>query len=213
MQNVATPLTAEPDTSDNRRRLHPDERRELLVRCAARHFSDRRYSQVSTVAIAKEAGIARGLLNHYFKDKRGLYLEVVRRSVLLPLLENLPPRIEGTPREQVDAAVEWFLNAAQAQAGSYFSIAGAESVTQDEDVAEIIREADDLAARRVLELVGVDDNDDVARAQVRCYGGMAKATVYEWVARESLTREQAHNLLREVLLFMKGSVLPGHHPS
>lgn len=44
-------------------------------------------------------------------------------------------------------------------------------------MSRILDEADDLAARRVLQLVGIDADNDLARAQVRCYGGLAKATV------------------------------------
>jgi AcrR family transcriptional regulator len=207
MTNAAPAQTTRPA---GRRRLPPDERRELIVASASRLFERKPYSQVSTVEIAREAGIARGLLNHYFKDKRGLYLEVVRRAVLLPLLETLPSPDGGTSREQVDAAVAWFLDSVDAQAASYFTVLGSEGVAHDPEVAAIIEEADDLAARRVLQLVGLDEDDDLARAMVRCYGGLAKATLREWIRGQTLSREQAHTLLSEVLVFMTENVLaPG----
>lgn len=185
-----------------RRRLAPDERREQIVTTAARLFGERPYAQVSTVEIARGAGIARGLLNHYFGDKRGLYLEVVRRAVLLPELEHLPDRLPGSRREQVDVAVTWFLDSVEPQAASYLTVLGSEGVGDDEEVAAIIREADDLAARSVLRLMGLDHTDELAVARVRCYGGLAKATVHEWARRGTMTREQAHALLRDVLLFL-----------
>ena len=88
-----------------RRRLPPDERRELILQSAARLFTVLPYSQVSTTDIAREAGITRGLLNHYFTDKRGLYLEVVRRAVLLPTFEQTPESV-AIPEFLVDAVVE-----------------------------------------------------------------------------------------------------------
>lgn len=199
--------TSRSEATALRRRLPPDERRELILESAARLFGQRPYSQVSTVEIARDAGIARGLLNHYFTDKRGLYLEVVRRSVLLPALEDLPAPIKGTRRDQVAAAVTWFLDSVEPHAPSYLTVVGSEGVADDAEVAAILEEADDLAARRVLQLVGLDEDDDRARAMVRCYGGMAKATVVEWSRRRTITREQAHGLLRDVLLFMTDSVL------
>lgn len=189
------------------RRLPPDERREQIVAAAARLFQRQPYAQVSTVEIAQEAGIARGLLNHYFQNKRGLYLEVVRRSVLLPDLEVPPSAVSGSVKERVEVAVAWFLDSAEPQAASYATVAGSEGVARDAEVAAILDEADDLAARRVLEVVGLDPDDDVARAQVRCYGGMAKATVQEWSRRGSLSRDQAHALLRDTLLFLVDDVL------
>lgn len=205
MTSAAAPA---PDARDGRRRLPPDERRELIVASAAKLFEARPYAQVSTVEIAREAGIARGLLNHYFGDKRGLFLEVVRRAVLLPELEELPtPPASGRPDGRVDAAVAWFLDSAQKHATSYFTVIGSEGVADDPEVAAILAEADDLAARRVLQLLGLPEDDDLARALVRCYGGLAKATLQEWGRRGTLTREQAHGLLRDVLLFMTDGVL------
>ena len=196
------------------RRLPPDERREQIVACAVRLFGQRPYAQVSTAEIAREAGVARGLLNHYFGDKRGLYLEVVRRSVLLPHYADAPRVVperplEGTAlEERVDQVVGWFLGSVGPTAASYFTVSGSEGVAEDEEVARILEDADDLAARRVLELVGRDADDDGARAAIRAYGGLAKATVREWVRAEALTRGQAHRLLRDALLGLLRGTLP-----
>jgi AcrR family transcriptional regulator len=66
------------------RRLEPDARREQILVCAIRLFGDRPYPAVSTTDIAREAGVARGLINHYFGTKRDLYLEGGRRMVTIP---------------------------------------------------------------------------------------------------------------------------------
>jgi AcrR family transcriptional regulator len=188
-----------------RLRLSPDERREQIIEGAAKLFSARPYSQVTTTDIAQAAGVARGLLNHYFSDKRGLYLEVVRRAVLLPTLEEPPPTPTGTPAEKVDAAVAWFLDGIASQADAYLAVVETEGSA--DDIAPILQHAEDVAAQRVLQLLGLDDSDDRSLAIVRAYGGLAKATVYEWLRRETLTRAQAHELLRDVLLFMTAKVL------
>lgn len=188
-----------------RRRLPPDERRELIVQSAARLFATLPYPQVSTTDLARAAGITRGLLNHYFTDKRGLYLEVVRRAVLLPTLEQLPETVPGTLHERVDAAVAWFLDSVEPRAEMYLSVV--ETQGNADDIGPILRHAEDVAAGRVLTLIGLDDSDETVTAMVRAYGGLAKATVHEWLRREALSREQAHTLLREVLLFLASKVL------
>ena len=78
------------ETAVRRRRLSPDQRREQILVAAERLFAERPYVDVSTTELAAAAGVARGLLNHYFGDKRALYLEVVRRAALLPTLEDVP---------------------------------------------------------------------------------------------------------------------------
>ena len=61
-----------------RRRLEPDARREQILSVAVRLFGERGYAAVSTGDVAAGAGVARGLVNHYFGTKKELYLEVVR---------------------------------------------------------------------------------------------------------------------------------------
>jgi AcrR family transcriptional regulator len=71
-------------TAPRWQRLERDERREQILACARRLFSERSYATVSTSEIAAAAGVARGLLHHYFGTKRELYLEVVRTMVGTP---------------------------------------------------------------------------------------------------------------------------------
>ena len=195
------------DASGRGRRLSPDDRREQLLECATRLFGERPYAQVSTTDIAREAGIARGLLNHYFGDKRGLYLEVVRRAALLPTME--PGRLpSGTLEERVDTSVAWFLDSVEPHRTTYLTVRGAEGVGEDAEIAALIDRADDAVARRVLEMVGIDPAEETARAAIRAYGDLAKGTVREWNRGGSLTREQAHLLLREALLAIIRQVLP-----
>ena len=141
-----------------RRRLSPDQRREQILVAAERLFAERPYVDVSTTELAAAAGVARGLLNHYFGDKRALYLEVVRRAALLPTLEDVPLPT-GSLAERVDAAVHWFLGSITPERATYLTIGAAEGIGDDAEVRAILEGAHDLAAGRVLELVGGDPAD------------------------------------------------------
>ena len=55
------------------------QRRAALVAVASEMFARRPYDEIYISDIAKEAGVAHGLLFYHFKDKRGLYLEVLRQ--------------------------------------------------------------------------------------------------------------------------------------
>lgn len=191
-----------------RQRLSPDERREQILLAAERLFAERSYVAVSTTELAREAGVARGLLNHYFGDKRALYLEVVRRAALLPTLEDvtLPT---GTLDERVDAAVHWFLGSITPERATYLTVRAAEGVGEDAEMRAILDGAHDLAAGRVLEMVGGDPADPAQRAAIRVFGEMARGAIREWSREGALSREQAHLLLRESLLVIVQTVLPG----
>lgn len=190
-----------------RRRLAPDERREQLLAAAEELFAERPYAEVSTTEIARAAGVARGLLNHYFGDKRALYLEVVRRVSLLPAIEDVPLPT-GTLPERVDAAVAWFLGLITPRRAGYLTVRAAEGVGEDAEMRAILDEAHDLAAGRVLEMVGGDPSDPAARAVVRAYGEMVRGAIREWSKEGNLALEQAHLLLREALLAVVTRVLP-----
>lgn len=58
-------------------RTRPTDRRQLIVDAARKQFATRPYDQVTTAQVAKDAGVAYGLIAHHFTNKRGLYLAVM----------------------------------------------------------------------------------------------------------------------------------------
>ena len=170
-----------------------------------RLFGERPYAEVSTTDIAAAAGIARGLLHHYFGTKRDLYLEVVRRLVAVPAVDGV--LLTGSLRSRIDTGVGWFLDAVAPHRRTFLAVTGAGGLGDDPEIEAILGEADDAAARRVLEVVGLDADDARMRAVVRAYGGLAKAAVREW-QRGELTRDDVHALLTRSLHTIVQDVLP-----
>jgi AcrR family transcriptional regulator len=56
------------------------ETRQRLIDTAIELFSERHYDDVAVTDIAKGAGVAHGLLFHYFGNKRGIYLAAMREA-------------------------------------------------------------------------------------------------------------------------------------
>jgi AcrR family transcriptional regulator len=52
--------------------------RRTLLEAAVEHFSARHFDDVAATDITETAGVAQGLLFHYFGSKRGIYLEALR---------------------------------------------------------------------------------------------------------------------------------------
>ncbi|GAB3468874.1 TetR/AcrR family transcriptional regulator [Actinophytocola sediminis] len=180
--------------------MEPDQRREQILTCAVELFGERPYAAVSTTELASRAGVARGLINHYFGTKRKLYLEVVRRMVTIPqvAVDLLP---NGTLEDRVAASVDWFLDGVSRHSKTWLAAIGAEGV--DPDVQRILADADELAADRVLDATGLADataHREELRATIRAYGGLVKAAAREWLVRGALTRDQVHLLLSTTLL-------------
>jgi AcrR family transcriptional regulator len=189
------------------RRLEPDARRGQILDCAVRLFGERPYAAVSTTDIAREAGVARGLLNHYFGTKRDLYLEVVRTIVLLPDLAGAAAT-SGPLKKRVQANVDWFLDTVSVHAKTFVVVTGAEGVGDDPEIERILADADDAAARKVLVTLGLSAEVDQHRAVIRAYGGLVKAAIREWIRNETLTRQQVHLLLSQALITIAKDVLP-----
>jgi AcrR family transcriptional regulator len=202
-------VTAAPTSREapRRRRLEPDARREQILDCAVRLFGERPYAAVSTTDIAREAGIARGLLNHYFGTKRDLYVQVVRRIVVLPPLDDAEA-FTGPLKKRVQRSVDWFLDTVSEYGKTFVAVTGAEGVGNDPEIERILAAADDAAARKVLETVGLSADVPEHRAAIRAYGGMVKVAVREWIRSETLTRPQVQLLLSQALITIVRDVLP-----
>ncbi|QRK09539.1 TetR/AcrR family transcriptional regulator [Archangium violaceum] len=195
------------------KRLEPDTRREQILECATRLFGERPYAEVSTTDIAREAGVARGLLNHYFGQKRDLYLKVVKRMLLMPGLDESVP-MTGTLRQRVERSVEWYLDTVATHGKTYVAVTGAGGIGADPEVERIISDADDVAASKTLEFLGLKvevGSDARHRAMMRSYGGLVKATIREWIRGGTLSREDAHLLLSEALITIVRDVFPQLH--
>jgi AcrR family transcriptional regulator len=188
-------MTAEPRW----RRLEPDERRAQILTCAIELFGERPYAAVSTMELARRAGVARGLINHYFGTKHDLYLEVVRRMVVIPRVA-VDEVADGTLEERVESSVRWFLDGVSRHSRTWLAAIGGEGV--DAEVAHILAEADEIAVDRILDAMGMRNlaNREDVRAMLRSYGGLVKSAAREWLVRESLSREQVHVLLATTLL-------------
>jgi AcrR family transcriptional regulator len=189
-----------------RRRLEPDARRQEILSVAVRLFGERGYADVSTTDVARAAGVARGLINHYFGTKKDLYLAVVRVMLTLPgeAVAGLPP---GDLATRVDALVTWFLDVVSRHSTSWLAAITAGGMAGDPDVDRVIGEAIDAAAAGVLDATGFPDRrSEALHAMARSYVWLVTSTAREWLQRGVLTRAQVHRLLATTLLAMVDQV-------
>ncbi|MGH3435100.1 MAG: TetR/AcrR family transcriptional regulator [Sciscionella sp.] len=205
------------DIPARRRRLEPDERRTQILTVARRLFGAGTYESVSTSDIAAEAGVARALINHYFGSKRALYLEVVRQMVTVPALatEDLP---RTTMDQRIAISVDRWLDIVERNKQMWLAAIGHGAIGKDDALEQILREADDIDADRVLQAAMMSDIDagrEELRAMIRCYASMLRAASREWLVRGTLTRSDLHVLLTDSLLHLIKvafpAVLAGKH--
>ena len=192
-----------------RTRLGPAERRAQILGCARKLFRERTYASVSIEQIAAEAGVARGLVNHYFGTKRELYLEVVRELVHLPP-PPLPTRSEGRPLEEVAGeSVDLWLRAVWKNRRTWLAAMGAQGFGRDPELEAILDEAREVTVDRMVSVLGAEEQRaPELRALLRTYAGLAEAGTREWLERASLTREQLRVVLADSLVALTRDTLP-----
>lgn len=190
-------------------RMSRDARRREILRAAARLFGQRPYSGVSVTDIAEEAGIAKGLMHHYFGSKRELYLEVVREVAAVP---SVPlPEDDDLDTDQVwQRSVAAFLAMVSRNPDLWLSsvtVGGAES---DDEVASILDESNEVLADQTLAALGLGDRSDdpVLRALVRGYGGFVQELTVEWLGRGRLAEAQVRAAMVATLPLLIEEVLP-----
>ena len=191
-------------------RLEYDERRAQILSCARRLFSGHHYGEVSLADVAREAGVTRGLLHHYFGTKRELYVDVVRSMVTPPADLLADERLPAGDRDLVlRHAVDLYLDAVRANRETWLATVGAQGFGRDAEVEAVLEEAREATAARVIELVRPQARPSAElRAAIRAYAGLAEAASIDWLQRGRLTRAQLHELLFGSLVAIVDEVVP-----
>lgn len=82
------------------RQVQAELTRRKLLDAAVEHFSAHHFDDVATSDITAAAGVAQGLLFHYFGNKRGIYLEALRDAANRLNAATTPPPSDGSPGRQ-----------------------------------------------------------------------------------------------------------------
>jgi AcrR family transcriptional regulator len=86
------------------------DRRQAIVEAALDEFIARGYAATRLDDVAQRAGVAKGTIYLHFKDKQGLFQELVR-TALVPLIGRLaaPPPAGGSIRDALENFAETFV--------------------------------------------------------------------------------------------------------
>lgn len=101
-RSAPRPPAPRTSTVARRQRLPPAERLPLILAAALEEFAERGYAGASMAGAARRAGIAKGLLYHYFAGKAALF-EAVVRSAAQPAFAEAERLVSGAagPRAEV----------------------------------------------------------------------------------------------------------------
>jgi AcrR family transcriptional regulator len=177
-------------------RLDVDERRRRLLELGVDLFGRHTYDELSMATIAREAGISKALLYHYFPSKQAFFVAALREQAQeLAALTATDPSLP--PAQQVADSLDAFLGWVEANAEAYGKLArSAPSVPEVREVVDAVRDA---TARRILDgLPG--DPSPARRTAVRAWLWFMDGAIADWLEHRDLDRRELRDLLLATLL-------------
>ena len=159
------------------------ERRAALVTVAADLFARTPYDEIFISDIAKEAGVAHGLLFYHFKDKRGLYLEVLKQTMAETVELHRPHPGEDTKQQRLRGVLGRQIEYRRDHVHTMLAMMRAGG--HDPEVDAVFEKGRRAGASFLLELLGVtDEPSPQLRVAMRgCMGCVDEMTV-DWLTHD-----------------------------
>jgi len=179
-------------------RLAVDERRRRLLDLGAELFARYSYDELSMARIAREAGISKALLYHYFPGKQA-YFSATLEEKAAELASLTEPDPSLAPIEQLTGSLDAFLGWAETNAAAYAKLV--RSAAAIPEVRELVDRVRDSTAERILEGLRPDAPAPApVRSAVRAWLWFMDGAILDWVEHRDLTRVQLRGLLLGTLL-------------
>jgi AcrR family transcriptional regulator len=187
-----------PDHVRAYERLDVDERRRRLLELGADIFTRHSYPDISMAAIAREAGISKALLYHYFPSKQAYFVATLEQRA-----EELARRIAVDPAlpplEQLTRSLDAFLGWVEANADGYGKLL--EGATTHGEVRELVDRVRSGTAEQLLVGLSPDSPAPPAlRAAVHGWLWFMDGTLMDWLEHRDYERPQLLAVLLGALL-------------
>ena len=180
-------------------RLDVDERRRRLLDLGADLFARHAYDELTMAAIAREAGISKALLYHYFPSKRDFFVATLERAAE-ELRARTEPDPSKSPLEQLTGSLDGYLELIEENSASYEKLI--ESATTVAEVRELIDNVRELTAQRIL--AGITPEGQTApptvRAAVRAWLWFMDGVCLDWVREKDFSRRELRDMLLGTLM-------------
>jgi AcrR family transcriptional regulator len=177
-------------------RLDVDERRRRLLELGTELFARHGYEELSMARIAREAGISKALLYHYFPSKQAYFAATLEQAAA-ELAEATEPDPDRPPVEQLARSLDAFLAWVETHMGAYDKLI--RSVGAVPEVRELVERVRDETAERILAGLSNAPTPEL-RAAVRGWLWFMDGAVLDWIEHRDIERARLHGLLLGTLL-------------
>jgi AcrR family transcriptional regulator len=174
-------------------RLDVDERRAQLLDLGTGLFTRFSYDELSMARIAREAGISKALLYHYFPSKQAYFTATLQdKAAELAALTESDPSLP--PLEQISSSLDAFLRWVEANGDAYAKLVrSAAAIPEVREVVDGVREA---TAHRILEgIAGGQAPPAQLRTAVRGWLWFMDGAILDWIEHGDIKRKKLRRLL------------------
>jgi AcrR family transcriptional regulator len=147
--------------------------------------------------IAREVGISKALLYHYFPSKQA-YFEETLSAYAEQLRERTEPEPGLPPLEQLTGSLDAFLLLVEENAAAYRNLM--DSATGVPDIRDLIDEVRRRTAQRILDGLYADGAPPKARTAVNGWLWFMDGACLNWIEHRDLERAELRDLLLGVLI-------------
>jgi AcrR family transcriptional regulator len=174
-------------------RLQVDERRRQLLELGAELFATHSYAELSMAKIAREAGISKALLYHYFPSKQEFFVATLQQGA-----QEIARRTEPDPdlptHEAVTRSLDAFLGWIERNELAYRKLM--ESAGGEPEVGALIGEVRDRTSARILAELGAGDPPPPRlRAAARGWLWFMDGALLDWLEHRDMERPELRDLL------------------
>ena len=174
-------------------RLHVDERRRQLLDEGARLFAAHAYADLSMARIAREAGISKALLYHYFPSKQDFFVATLQQGAE-EIVRRTEPDPALPPLEALAGSIDGFLGWIEENETAYRKLM--ESAGTVPEVKTLIDGIRDATSARILDGLGAEvDPPPKLRSAVRAWLWLMDGVILDWLEHRDLSRTEVRDLL------------------
>jgi AcrR family transcriptional regulator len=174
-------------------RMQVDDRRRQLLERGAELFATHSYAELSMATIAREAGISKALLYHYFGSKQEFFVATLQQGAE-EIARVTRPDPELPPMEALAGSLDAFLGWIEANETAYRKLL--ESVGSVPEVKALIDGIRDATSTRILDGLGAGDPPPPrTRAAARAWLWFMDGAILDWLEHRDLSRAELRDLL------------------
>ena len=174
-------------------RLQVDERRRRLLELGAELFARHSFGELSMARIAREAGISKALLYHYFPSKNDFFVATLQEAAE-EVRRRTEPEPGVPPAEALAHSLDAFLGWIEENELAYRKLM--ESAASVPEVGALIRAIRDDTSARILAGLGAEhDPPPRLRAAARGWLWFMDGAILDWLEHRDLERAELRDFL------------------